>query len=141
MSANAATLSFIDTNIWLYGFIESDQGDKSRRARDLIVNSQPVISVQIINEVCVNLIKKAGFSESKISQLITSFFENYQVIELEQETLMTASELRLRYAVSFWDSLVIASALQAQVSVLYSEDLQHEQVIEDRLKIINPFVN
>ena len=141
MSANAATLRFIDTNIWLYGFIESDQGDKSRRARDLIVNSQPVISVQIINEVCVNLIKKAGFSESKISQLITSFFENYQVIELEQETLMTASELRLRYAVSFWDSLVIASALQAQVSVLYSEDLQHEQVIEDRLKIINPFVN
>jgi len=141
MSANAATLSFIDTNIWLYGFIESDQGDKSRRARDLIVNSQPVISVQIINEVCVNLIKKAGFSESQISQLITSFFENYQVIELEQETLMTASELRLRYAVSFWDSLVIASALQAQVSVLYSEDLQHEQVIEDRLKIINPFVN
>jgi predicted nucleic acid-binding protein len=141
MSANAATLSFIDTNIWLYGFIEREQEDKSRRARDLIVNSQPVISVQIINEVCVNLIKKAGFSESQISQLITSFFENYQVIELEQETLMTASELRLHYAVSFWDSLVIASALQAQVSVLYSEDLQHEQVIEDRLKIINPFVN
>jgi predicted nucleic acid-binding protein len=49
--------------------------------------------------------------------------------------------MRRRYAVSFWDSLVIASALEAQASVLYSEDLQHEQVIEDRLKIINPFVN
>jgi predicted nucleic acid-binding protein len=60
---------------------------------------------------------------------------------MEQETLMTASELRQRYSVSFWDSLVISSALQANVPVLYSEDLQHEQVIEDRLKIINPFVN
>jgi predicted nucleic acid-binding protein len=49
--------------------------------------------------------------------------------------------LRRSYAVSFWDSLVIASALQAQVSVLYSEDLQHEQVIDGRLRIINPFVN
>lgn len=141
MSANVAPLGFIDTNIWLYGFIESEQEDKSRRARDLIYNSQPVISVQIINEVCVNLIKKAGFSELQISQLIASFFENYQVIELERETLRTASELRRRYEVSFWDSLVMASALQAQVPVLYSEDLQHGQVIEDRLKVINPFVN
>lgn len=100
-----------------------------------------MVSVQVINEVCVNLIKKAGFSESQISQLIASFIENYQVIELEQDTLMTASDLRRRYSVSFWDSLVISCALQAHVPVLYSEDLQHEQVIEDRLKIINPFVS
>jgi predicted nucleic acid-binding protein len=76
MSDNPATLGFIDTNIWLYGFIESGQEDKSRRARDLIQHSLPVVSVQIINEVCVNLMKKAGFSELQVSQLIASFLEN-----------------------------------------------------------------
>jgi predicted nucleic acid-binding protein len=101
MSANPATQGFVDTNIWLYAFIESDQGSKSRQARDLIYSSQPVISVQVINEVCVNLIKKAGFTEDQIRQLIDAFYEKYPVIELEQETLTKASDLHQRYRLSF----------------------------------------
>jgi predicted nucleic acid-binding protein len=88
----------------------------------------------------VNLIKKAGFDEARIRELIEAFFEKYAVIELEQETLSAASDLRQRYGLSFWDSLIVASALQAQVAVLYSEDLQHGQVFEGGLRIVNPFV-
>jgi predicted nucleic acid-binding protein len=140
MSDDLLPLSFIDTNIWLYAFIEDQSSDKTKRARDLINACQPVLSVQVINEVCVNLIKKANFTEEQIRLLIDAFFEKYPIINIEQEILSAASNLRQRYVLSFWDSLVVACALQIQVSVLYSEDLQHEQVFEGQVKIINPFI-
>jgi len=45
-----------------------------------------------------------------------------------------------KYQYSFWDSLMLASALENGCSVIYSEDMQHEQIIGKKLKIINPFV-
>jgi predicted nucleic acid-binding protein len=140
MSADQTSPGFVDTNIWLYAFIEGNEVEKSRMARNLIRTCQPIISVQIINEVCVNLIKKANFTEEQIQQLIDAFYEKYPIVELDQETLTMASKLRQHDAVAFWDSLVIASALQARVEVLYSEDLQHHQIFENRLQIINPFL-
>jgi predicted nucleic acid-binding protein len=140
MSDDLLPLSFIDTNIWLYAFIEDPSLGKTKRARELINACQPVLSVQVINEVCVNLIKKANFTEEQIRLLIDAFFEKYPIINIDQDILIAASNLRQRYALSFWDSLVVASALQIQVPVLYSEDLQHEQVFEGQVKIINPFI-
>jgi predicted nucleic acid-binding protein len=139
MSDNPLPAAFVDTNIWLYAFIECGQSEKSRLARELIFTCQPVISLQIINEVCINLIRKAGFTEDQIRRLITSFYEKYQVIELDQEILLAASDLRQRYSLSFWDSLVVGCALLAGVGILYSEDLQHGQLIDGRLQIINPY--
>lgn len=66
---------FIDTNIWLYAFInQSTDFVKQTKSRTLIQNVQPVVSVQVINEICVNLIKKAKVTEDEISQLIESFY-------------------------------------------------------------------
>jgi len=48
---------FIDTNIWLYAFIEAGDAAKSAVARAIIRQSEPVVSAQIVNEVCVNLLK------------------------------------------------------------------------------------
>jgi len=131
---------FIDTNIWLYAFIEGKEPEKTKKSRQVILDCQPVVSPQIINEVCVNLIKKAQFDEEPIRQLIDAYYEKYEIMDLDQSTLLVASQLRQRYSLSFWDSLVIASALQAQVEILYSEDIQHGLIIEDSLKIINPFL-
>lgn len=57
---------FIDTNIWLYSFIQSQNTEKTEIARAIIKECEIVISTQIINEMCVNLIKKVNFSEGKI---------------------------------------------------------------------------
>jgi predicted nucleic acid-binding protein len=46
--------------------------------------------------------------------------------------------LNIRFQLSHWDSLIIAAALEGHCEVLYSEDLQHGQIIEG-LEIINPF--
>jgi predicted nucleic acid-binding protein len=140
MPDNQRTICFIDTNIWLYAFIEADDTAKSAPARTLIQESEPVVSTQVINEVCVNLLRRANFTEEQVSRLVESFYEKYQVIELTKSVLLMASQLRQRYSLSFWDSTIVASALSAGVSVLYSEDMQHGLTIEEQLQVRNPFV-
>ncbi len=55
------------------------------------------------------------------------------------ETILLAHRLKLQYQFSYWDSLVLVSALNANCEFIYTEDLQHQQVIENRLTILNPF--
>jgi predicted nucleic acid-binding protein len=97
------------------------------------------VSTQVINEVCVNLIKKAQFSEQQIQQLIESFYAKYVVVELSKLLLLRGSALREQHAFSFWDSLIVAGALAANATVLYSEDMQDGLVVEKHLRIVNPF--
>jgi len=139
MPGDPASVAFIDTNIWLYAFIESGEPAKSVAARALIGDAQPLVSTQVINEVCVNLLKRAGFAEEQLSQLIESFYAECGVVELGRPVLLAASQLRRRYSFSFWDSLIVATALSAGVEILYSEDLQHGLNVDDQLRVLNPF--
>ncbi len=129
---------FIDTNIWLYSFIQSQNKEKTKIAGDIIKECEIVISVQIINEVCVNLIKKVGFSEEKIQNLIESLYKKYTVFELSQDILLKASKIRNNHSFSFWDSVVAASALDCDADYLLSEDMQDGFKLENKLTIINP---
>lgn len=131
---------FIDTNIWLYAFIEADSSHKSNIARHLIQQVQPIVSSQVINEVCVNLLKKTVFPEHKIKQLIISFYDKYQVIETNKEILILASQLREQYSISYWDSTILAGALYSGVNTLYSEDMQNGLFVQNQLHIQNPFI-
>ena len=130
---------FVDTNIWLYAFVETDDSSKSAIAGKLIADIEPVISTQVINEVCVNLLRQAIFSEDQISQLIEAFFGKYRVVELGRSALLEASRLRKAYSLSFWDSTIVSTALNSGVSLLYSEDMQDGMVFEGRLQVRNPF--
>ena len=130
---------FVDTNIWLYAFLDTGEDEKSSRAKELFQQTAPMLSVQVVNEVCVNLIKKANFPEGQIYQLIESFYEKYPIVEMDEGILLSASELRQEYAFSFWDSMVVACALASGAEILYSEDMQHGLVIRGALKIVNPF--
>ena len=71
--------------------------------------------------------------------MIQGFYQIHNIIELDLNILLTASTLRTKYFFSFWDSLIIASALSANVNQLYSEDMQHGLIVEG-LQIINPFI-
>jgi len=122
-----------------YAFIESDDPTKSAAARELIAEIEPIVSVQVVNEVCVNLLRRAAFSEDQIGRLISSFYQRYVVVELGQPVMMEASRLRSRYSLSFWDSMIVAAALQAGASVLYSEDMQHGWQLEEQLRVLDPF--
>lgn len=132
---------FIDTNVWLYAFISSQDEAKSIIARKLLENShsQLLVSMQVINEVCVNMLRKASTDETKLKQLIRSFFYRYEVVMLEESILLAASDLRQLNSLSYWDSLIVATALAAGATILYSEDMQDGQIIDGRLTIMNPF--
>ena len=130
---------FVDTNIWLYAFIESGNDQKRIAARAIVQDCDVVISTQVINETCVNLLKKTPLREIEIRQLLAAFYEKYTVVQVERVTLVMASELREKYSLSFWDSVIIASALRTNCSILYTEDMQDGLIVEGKLTIVNPF--
>jgi predicted nucleic acid-binding protein len=131
-------LVFADTNIWLYALLEIQDAEKSAKAKAIIRQQRLVASVQLINEICVNLLKKAHFSEQQVRELVISFYERHAVIPIEREVLLKASILRERYGFSYWDSTMVASALTAGAQVFYTEDMHHGLLVESVMRLENP---
>jgi predicted nucleic acid-binding protein len=77
--------------------------------------------------------------EQYIQDNIKYMMWHCDVFCLNLETLVSAFDLRKRYRLSWWDSLIVASALETECDFLYTEDLQHGQTLEGRLQVINPF--
>lgn len=140
MNAKIVPGHFLDSNIWIYALAQNQPKQKQTAAARLIKTAGVVISTQVINEVCINLKRKASFSEEQIRALIDSFYQGSRIIAFDAETLTQASLLREKYALSFWDSLIVSTALSSGVSTLYSEDMQNGLVINQQLTITNPFV-
>ncbi len=130
---------FVDTNIWLYALIVSDDARKHQIAAEIVQGGNVVVSTQVINEACVNLLRKANVSEAQLYDLIVAFYAKYEVVATEAQVLLRASQLRMRYSLSFWDSLVVAGAIESGCNVLYSEDTQGGLEVEGQLTIVNPF--
>lgn len=141
MNETIINLAFLDTNIWLYAFIKGQNDPRHAIAKSLLQQCKPVVSTQVINEICTNLLRKVNFTEKQIGQLIESFYEKYRVIQFSRIVLLKASDLRQRYSFSFLDSLIVSSALQGNVSILYSEDMQDGLVVDSRLSIVNPLAD
>ena len=129
---------FLDSNIFLYAFCDKDK-QKQLISKKLVLDDA-FISVQVINEVSVNLLKKLKLSELQVENFINSCFTHYDVVNLSKKIFIVASRLRLNYSISYYDSIIVSAALENNCAVLYSEDMQHEQIIENSLTIVNPFV-
>jgi predicted nucleic acid-binding protein len=111
---------------------------KRTLAINLINDVNGVASTQVINEVCSVLKRKAAFTEPQIKQVIESFYNRVTVLELDSQILLQASQLRTQYSFSFWDGLIVASALSVNADIIYSEDMQDRLLIEGKITIINP---
>lgn len=134
---------FIDTNIFVYSF---DDGHllKQKNAKQLIehalISSKGVISYQVVQEFINVSSKKFSVPMSSQEQKLFLHKVLMPLCEIYPDKVLyeMAIELSDRYQFSFYDSLIVASALQSDCKILYSEDLQHGQSIF-KLKIINPF--
>ena len=129
---------FVDSNIWLYAFMESSA--KAKIATEIIESENIMLSTQVINEVCINLIKKAKYSETEIKQTVHNIYATYEVALINQEIILYASILRENNFISYWDSLIVATAIKNNCKVVYSEDMQHQKVFQN-VKIMNPFTS
>jgi len=77
--------------------------------------------------------------ESSIQQIIEAFYSKYRIGVIDRALLLRASDLRETWQFSFWDSLIVSSALAGGAEILFSEDMNDGLSIENRLKISNPF--
>ncbi|MEK7991101.1 MAG: PIN domain-containing protein [Thiotrichaceae bacterium] len=132
---------FIDTNIWVYAHLEKGNDPKWQRANALIEDEQQryVISTQVLNEYYSAMLKNKA-PDDWIQDNLEAMMQFCDVQLVTLQVVRYAYHIRNRYSFSYWDSLVISSALNAGCSTLYSEDMQHEQIIERRLQVVNPFV-
>lgn len=100
-----------------------------------------MINSQVMREAFSNLIRKSGFLEERIQRLIRGWYQDCEIHPSNAIQHLLASELRQNHSFSYWDSLIVAAALDAGCVTLYSEDMQHGQVIEDCLTIVNPLLS
>jgi len=134
--------AFVDSNLWLYAFALRPREElRHERAKTLI--EAPVrytISEQVIAEVSNNLLKKAQMQEDRLLTIVESFYVRCQVVAPSIAMHRAAGLLRQAYRFSYWDSLIVAAALETGCSILYSEDMQHSLEIDNRLTILNPLI-
>ena len=131
----------VDTNIWVYslGTPQAKDVNKQVMAQAAIKSAGKItLTPQIINELGFVLIRKQGWSNDDLQPMIENLLKQCTLHISSSYWHIHAFELRKDYSLSYWDSLVVAAALEAGCQSLLSEDMQHQQIISD-LKIINPF--
>jgi len=130
---------FLDSNILLYSYSQTEL-DKNQIANALIFSSRnTLVSNQVVNEVVNILFKKFNLNAVDIENVILEIDNNLDIINFSLTTQIKAIKIKEKYKLQYYDSLIIATALENYCTVLYSEDMQHMQIIENQLTIINPF--
>ncbi|MHB1661021.1 MAG: PIN domain-containing protein [bacterium] len=129
---------FLDSNIILYAF--GKDNNKKAVAKELI-RQRLIISVQVISEVSNILFKRFSFSVPETKNIFDFIKSKTEVKLINLKTIEYCFYIKEKYKFSYWDSLIIASALENQCLILYTEDMQNGQIIEERLVVVNPFLN
>lgn len=130
--------AFLDTNIFVYFYSNSDP-IKRERAIDMFEQYFCCSSIQALNEFCNVCIKKWKQSRDEIESSAREITEVCQIGAITFYTLLEALRLQSRYQFSYFDSLMLASALEYGCEYFISEDLTSGQVIDNKLTIMNPF--
>jgi predicted nucleic acid-binding protein len=134
---------FVDTNILVYAH-ETSAGTKHERAKAIVEerwnNRLGIVSTQVLQELCVTLRRKSPrpLDLKSIRKLIADYL-SWQLVVNTSQSVLEALEIEERYRISFWDALIIQAAQAAGATVLYTEDLSHNQVFEG-VRVINPLI-
>lgn len=135
-------LQFVDTNILIYAHDRS-AGEKHIRARDLVSElwqtGEGCLSIQVLQEFYVNVTQKVArpLAPETAAQIIADL-SVWQVHRPGVQDVLDAIGLQGRYHISFWDAMIVASALQLGCKTLWSEDLNPGQNY-DQVRVLNPF--
>lgn len=132
---------FIDANILVYAH-DKDAKERHETARTLVAKlwsdvSVPSISVQVLQEFYVNLLRK-GVPDSEASGAVDDYL-NWRVVDNDRSLLTSGIEERRRFKISFWDGLILAAARRAGAKILWSEDFNAGQSY-DGILVVNPLI-
>ena len=129
--------AFIDASVLFY--LLSNDARKADRVEQLLAE-RGTISVQVLNEFAAVALRKTDVALRDVKVILDTVRAVCTVEPVTAATHDRGVEVCERYKFSFYDSLIIASALIVGSTVLYTEDLQHGQIIERQLRVANPFV-
>jgi predicted nucleic acid-binding protein len=132
---------FVDTNILMYAHDKS-AGAKHDRAKAIVEelwrDRTGVLSTQVLQELAVNLRRKAGRPlDAKATREIVADYLTWQVVVNGGDSILEALDLEGRYRISFWDALIVQAAQASGAEVLYSEDLSDGQKY-GAVRVTNP---
>lgn len=140
--ADVPSIAFVDTNVLVYAFAPDDTQRSPVAARlleQLMLAERFRTSTQVLQELFVTLTRK-GARPMRTERAIHYLDQlaAFPVVTTDYTMIRDAATLSAQDKLSFWDGLVIVSAVRSGAQILYSEDLQHGRVIRG-LKILNPF--
>jgi predicted nucleic acid-binding protein len=127
---------FFDTSVLLY--LLSDDTAKADRIETLL-SARGVVSVQVLNEFAVVALRKLKMPLNEVREILDTIRAVCAVEPLTIETHDRGLAVCERYRFSLYDSMLVAAALISGAKIVYSEDLKHGQVIDNQLRVANPF--
>jgi predicted nucleic acid-binding protein len=126
---------FVDSNIFVY--LQSTTDEEKRNISKRVVDDfDCVLSTQVLNEVSNVLSRKAQMSFEQVGEIIEGMVQTCDLVIVSYETIRMAHDIAKDNKLSYYDSLIVASAQEAGCKVLLSEDLTDGQVLGE-VKIIN----
>ena len=128
--------AFIDTNVLLY--LLSADTDKADRA-EAVVHAGGLISVQVLNEMANVARRKLAMSWMEINAVLALIRSLCPTAPVTIETHDRGRFVAERYGLSVYDAMIVAAALIGGCETLYSEDMQDGLLIDQQLRICNPF--
>ena len=131
----------LDTNLWVYLYSKAPL-DKYEKVNTILLSyiESLIVNTQILGELYNVLLKKKLRTQAQAQEIISQLVAGFDISQITVMQVVEAIKINARYGYTYWDSLLIAAALHNDCHILYSEDMQHDQLIEGKLRIINPFV-
>lgn len=130
---------FLDTNVVIYAYSNTEI-EKSSRANELLFNERSIISTQVINEFSNVCLRKFRQPEQTIISALLELARTTTIVNFSFATQLEALNLCQSHCFSYYDALIVATAIENECAILYSEDMQHGQLINGCLRIVNPFL-
>lgn len=127
---------FVDSNVVLYA-LGNDLPKKFIAAT--LLAARATVSTQVLAETTHVARRKMGFSVEQVQNALASFRSDVEICVITEAVFDDSLSIGLQYGYSTYDSLILAAALASTCGTLYSEDMQHGQIIRGKLTIINPF--
>ena len=129
---------FLDTNVFVY---TQSKGESLKRdiALKTLDKYDCYTSTQVFNEVSNVMIKKLKTPITEVKQLISAINNRCEISIINFETVQKALDLKKIYAYSYYDSLILATAVLSDCDYIFSEDLHDGQIIENKIEIVNIF--
>lgn len=135
--------TFIDTNILVYANDRSDKARHERAKRIIIENirkGNAAVSTQVLSEFYVTVTQKIEVKLSpEIARKEIMLLRSIEIVEIDYGSILKAIQISNQQRLSYWDALIMASALKSMCTSIYTEDMNHGQTVEG-VRILNPFI-